>query len=599
MGRNPPSLKLRQQNGNHSKKESKKETQKRAQQQQKRPEPEINNLLYPSGDTAFKAILLTRFCAAIWSHITDCDETYNYWEPMHYLIFDKGLQTWEYSPEFALRSYTYLLIHGVPGIIYQRLLRPNPLLIFYFIRCLLVLLCSFVEVFFYKAVCREFGVHIGRMCLVFQLFSAGMFISCSALLPSSWAMYMCFVMCGAWWMQKYELAIFATALGALLGWPFAAVLGVPLAVDMLIMKKMYKTFLQWSIISAGVILVPMVITDSLLYGKLVIAPLNILIYNVFGGAGPNLYGVEPLSYYLINGFLNFNLIWIFALTSPLALILSYILVPSKQKSTLTLPHYFSLSPLFLWLFIFFLQPHKEERFLFPIYPLICLSGAITVDIIQKLYFRVLNFIKTVSYGTHYLDCTVFIMVGSFIITSLLGLSRIYSLYSNYHASMDIMMELNRYSVEGKISENAIINVCLGKDWHRYPNSFFLPNNNWNVRFIKSEFTGILPFPYTESDNGTKIVHKHFNDQNREEPSVYFDLNKCHFLIDLDLEKETLLEPNYSKKKDYWKVLKVFKFLDAEKSHRLFRAFYIPYFSEKNVKYGSFLLMQNVKIGKLK
>lgn len=52
--------------------------------------PELNTtstnpLLYPGGDTAFKALLSARFCAAIWSHISDCDETYNYWEPLHYL----------------------------------------------------------------------------------------------------------------------------------------------------------------------------------------------------------------------------------------------------------------------------------------------------------------------------------------------------------------------------------------------------------------------------------------------------------------------------------------------------------------------------------
>lgn len=42
-------------------------------------------LFFPAGDTAFKTLLSARFCAAIWSHITDCDETFNYWEPMHFL----------------------------------------------------------------------------------------------------------------------------------------------------------------------------------------------------------------------------------------------------------------------------------------------------------------------------------------------------------------------------------------------------------------------------------------------------------------------------------------------------------------------------------
>lgn len=54
----------------------------------------------------------------------------------------------------------------------------------------------------------------------------------------------------------------------------------------------------------------MVITDSLFYGRLIIAPFNIVKYNVLGGAGPSLYGTEPFSFYLVNGFLNFNFVWV-------------------------------------------------------------------------------------------------------------------------------------------------------------------------------------------------------------------------------------------------------------------------------------------------
>lgn len=36
--------------------------------------------------------------------------------------------------------------------------------------------------------------------------------------------------------------------------------------------------------------VPLVAVDSFFYGKLVIAPLNILLYNVFTPHGPDLYG---------------------------------------------------------------------------------------------------------------------------------------------------------------------------------------------------------------------------------------------------------------------------------------------------------------------
>lgn len=48
-----------------------------------RPEESSDiGLIYPAGDTAFKLLLSARFCSAFWSHITDCDETYNYWEPV-------------------------------------------------------------------------------------------------------------------------------------------------------------------------------------------------------------------------------------------------------------------------------------------------------------------------------------------------------------------------------------------------------------------------------------------------------------------------------------------------------------------------------------
>lgn len=46
------------------------------------PNPADMGIVYPSGDTAFKALLSARFCAAIWNYISDCDETFNYWEPV-------------------------------------------------------------------------------------------------------------------------------------------------------------------------------------------------------------------------------------------------------------------------------------------------------------------------------------------------------------------------------------------------------------------------------------------------------------------------------------------------------------------------------------
>lgn len=86
------------------------------------------------------------------------------------------------------------------------------------------------------------------------------------------------------------------------------------------LKGQWKTFVLWSVLALLLLLVripfkivcilfsvtyiekcppflscapqvPLVAVDSYFYGKLVIAPLNILLYNVFTPHGPDLYGM--------------------------------------------------------------------------------------------------------------------------------------------------------------------------------------------------------------------------------------------------------------------------------------------------------------------
>ena len=56
------------------------------------------------------------------------------------------------------------------------------------------------------------GANVGRITLGILIFSAGMFVSSTALLPSTTSMYLCMLSHGAWFQQSYELAIFFTAL---------------------------------------------------------------------------------------------------------------------------------------------------------------------------------------------------------------------------------------------------------------------------------------------------------------------------------------------------------------------------------------------------
>ena len=85
----------------------------------------------PSAFHAFHFLLVSRIISAFYNNINDCDETYNYWEPVsietihmliiilqaHFLMHGSGFQTWEYSPVYAIRSYAYILLHLLPVLV--------------------------------------------------------------------------------------------------------------------------------------------------------------------------------------------------------------------------------------------------------------------------------------------------------------------------------------------------------------------------------------------------------------------------------------------------------------------------------------------------
>jgi len=77
----------------------------------------------------------------------------------------------------------------------------------------------------FRAICRQFGFNTGRLTLATLVFATGMFTSSTAFLPSSFAMKTTMMAVGCWYAGSIPGAIFFTALGALVGWPFTAALG--------------------------------------------------------------------------------------------------------------------------------------------------------------------------------------------------------------------------------------------------------------------------------------------------------------------------------------------------------------------------------------
>jgi alpha-1,2-mannosyltransferase len=104
----------------------------------------------------------------------------------------------------------------------------------------------------------------------------------------------------------------------------------------------------------------MIQLDSHIYGKVVIAPWNIVKYNVLSKAGPELYGTEPVSYYLINGFLNFNFAFLAGLVALPVILLDKLTTKGKHASSAPShpPTWLLLLGMYLWILIFFTQPHK-------------------------------------------------------------------------------------------------------------------------------------------------------------------------------------------------------------------------------------------------
>lgn len=146
---------------------------------------------------------------------------------------------------------------------------------------------------------------------------------------------------------------------------------------------------------------------------MVVASINIILYNVFSSHGPNLYGTEPFSYYFLNLFLNFNIMFLLSLISlPVCLLLI-----NRQE---TKGQLFVIISLHIWYLIFFKQSHKEERFMYPIYPLISLTSSFTLTNIELITSNIsLRFIKTFYR----------LFVGFvFLIFLLLSLSRTLALY---------------------------------------------------------------------------------------------------------------------------------------------------------------------------
>ena len=677
---------------------------------------------------AFIAVLhiALRIILANRAPITDCDEVFNYWEPLHFIHYGYGMQTWEYAPQYALRTYAYLLplsiisrsLHILLGILPpfgisllskslcplglgtaaaavaigaggQAQAQVQKVLLFQLLRATIACGTAISELRLVNALPSRSLALSTWMALVT---STGMFHTAPAYLPSTTVM-VCYMHSIAEQLDFYydknttctrsastiysldRAIIWGLVCCLMTGWPFCAVLFVPLGFQAVhhayvnanvnandnaggqkqkqkqnertvglstririgaVVKLLLRVVGYCIIIQSFVTAV-----DYHYYGKVISPTWNIFVYNTgLGGDGINrdeLYGVDDCMYYIKNLILNWNGVAVMGMCAIPVLLGSMMFSNSNASASWRASANASVSaqkkdgcvysyskgnmvvillPAVLWIGIVFSRPHKEERFLFPVYPLIAIGASVCLDQVMELT-NIHNFFAgklrsgagagddNTDVGTGTCRIKVGLALMALLPCAMISISRSMLLVDGYTAPLKLYSDLYRVMNDSHANTNQGMGdgthatptlVCTGGEWYRFPSSYYLPPDT-SLAFLKSSFDGQLPQPFTEfgSKEESLALQGRFNDLNEEEMDRYVDVSECSFVIELvgeDISTRTRNENEndvsevvkYMKDDENdWRLIAQYDFLDVEKTSSLHRILYLPVIRKASYK----------------
>jgi len=296
--------------------------------------------------------------------IMDCDETYNYWEPMHYMLYGSGMKTWENDAAHKFRSFGYEGLHALFGFLLGGFYGEDKITVFYRVRAALGIGCALCETFLYTAVRARFGGRVALFTLLGLMFSPGMLQSAHSFLPTTFTMCW-FMLCWGFWLKgMHAAAVSAAAVGVCVGFPFSVFSLAPMLVHILWetlpqallfplaralpasvsaalgwVRPARKPSLTWGSLAAlgGVVAsglatatavtLSCAAVDRVYYGEWTFFQWNTIEYNIFqkggNGQGSNNFKEpenEHWSWFLLNLTLNFNVFALLAALSPLVLL---------------------------------------------------------------------------------------------------------------------------------------------------------------------------------------------------------------------------------------------------------------------------------------
>lgn len=546
-----------------------------------------------------------RVFGALVSGVADCDEVYNYWEAAHLLVSDaphrRPFQTWEYAPNYALRSWAFvapfaLLAKVVDAVAGGAGATP---LTFAAVRALgLAVPCACAEAALVRGVSRKFGAGAAWTLGGFLIASAGLFSASSALLPSTAAMALAAASQALWAQDRRRQAV-AAAVAATLwpGWPFVAVVFLPLFVDVLCREvgergaaRGLREVLSSGLVAGAAVGVPVAAFDALVYGRLTSPLYNVFAYNA-GAGGDELYGVEPWTYYAKNLALNAAVPAALAALLPAALVLRKVVgaADPRRPAVAALAH---AAPAAIWLAVLFARPHKEERFLFVAYPSLYVGGALALDALGDALARLA---ANVFKPTTTRNLVRFAAVGAALA---LGAARAAAVVGFYGSPQLAVWRAAGDAAASLAPANAT--VCVGGEWYRYPSSFFLPENA-RLAFLKSPFDGQLPRAYAAQPapglEGARALARadavdKFNDRNVEDARAYAAAAACDVAVDLRFHgQDGGLAAALNADGRAWREVATSPFLDAARTPALARAFAIPGYSADRAAYAAYVVLQ--------
>ena len=154
--------------------------------------------------------------------------------------------------------------------------------------------------------------------------------------------------------------------------------------------------------------------------------------------------------------------------------------------------------------------------MYPAYGFLCLNAALALHV--SLFELGHADPKSLLGRTPSLFKTCFVVAGV-LLTIVICVLRTAGTVTAYNAPMKVY---NIFQDPEYI--NAQGSLCLGKEWYRFPSSYFLPTG-MRAQFIKSEFSGLLPGQFSGETGplGLPIARKTppgMNDQNIEDSEKY-------------------------------------------------------------------------------